>query len=79
MSNKLSKSNLGPDYEARVMASMAKDKPKCMHFALGTGVLYNRVFYTVEHYHGNWVNLRADDGTLKMLRRPYFMRNSNVN
>lgn len=74
MSNKLSKSSLGPDYEARVMASMAREKPKSKHFAIGERVLYNRESYTVEHYHGNWVNLRHDDGSLLVLRRPYFMR-----
>ncbi len=74
MSNKISKSDLGPEYEQRVKDSMAQEKPKCMHFAVGERVIYKNISHVVENYHGNWVNIRADDGTLRCLRRPYFMR-----
>lgn len=72
---KLSKSDLGPDYEARVKEAAAKPKAKSQHFAVETAVIYNRRRYIVNQYvHDTVILIDAETGAAVRVDNPYFMQ-----
>lgn len=72
---KLSKSDLGPDYEARVKEAAARPKAKSQHFNVGTGVVYNRRHYTINQYvHNTVILIDAENGSAIRVDNPYFMQ-----
>ena len=75
MAKKISKSDTTPEMEAKAKeyAEIMRQR-KSQHFAIGTGIVYNRRRYTVNQIVNKTLIAIDDDGKAHRIENPYFLR-----